>query len=132
MASIFTRIIQGEIPAHKVAETPDFIAFLDVRPLTEGHVLVVPKKEVDQFFDLDEETYVGLHLFAKHVAAALKQAIPCKRIGTSVIGLEVPHAHLHLIPLNSMEDMNWSKERVSFTPDQLAETAKRIRSFLPS
>ncbi len=130
MASIFTRIIMGEIPAHKVAETPDFLAFLDVRPLCEGHTLIVPKKEVDYLFDLEEETYIGLNLFAKHVAAALKEAVPCKRIGTAVIGLEVPHAHLHLIPLNSMEDVNWGKERMSFTSEELAATAQRIRSAM--
>lgn len=131
MSSIFSRIIQGEIPAHKVAETPDFIAFLDVRPLCEGHTLIVPKKEVDYLFDLDEETYIGMNLFAKHVATALLQAVPCKRIGTAVIGLEVPHAHLHLIPLNTMEDVNWGKERMSFSQEELAATASKIRSFLP-
>lgn len=102
MPSIFSKIASREIPAHIVAESNDFIAFLDISPLTIGHTLVIPKKEVDYLFDLDDETYVGLQLFAKIIATAIKRAIPCERIGVTVIGLEVPHAHIHLIPINSM------------------------------
>lgn len=105
MASIFTRIINGEIPCYKVAEDEHFIAFLDIRPMQKGHTLVIPKKEIDYIFDLDDETYNGLQAFAKRVAIALKKAIPCARIGTMVIGDEVPHAHIHLIPINHAKDM---------------------------
>ncbi|GAB3763479.1 HIT family protein [Spirosoma pomorum] len=129
MASIFSRIVAGEIPAHKIAETDDFLAFLDVTPTTTGHTLVIPKKEVDYIFDLDDELYVGLMKFAKTVAAAVKQAIPCKRIGVSVIGLEVPHAHVHLIPLNSMANMDFTK-KMNPTQDELAETAQKIRQYI--
>ena len=104
MASIFTKIINREIPAHIVAEDDDFLAFLDINPLVEGHCLVIPKTEVDYIFDLDDMTYVGLHVFCKKLARALKQAVTCQRIGTAVIGLEVPHTHVHLVPLNSMDD----------------------------
>lgn len=129
MASIFSRIIAGEIPAHKIAETDDFLAFLDVTPTTTGHTLVIPKKEVDYIFDLDDELYLGLMAFAKIVASAVKQAIPCKRIGVSVIGLEVPHAHVHLIPLNSMANMDFTK-KMNPTQDELAETAYQIRQYI--
>jgi histidine triad (HIT) family protein len=129
MASIFSRIIAGEIPAHKIAETDDFLAFLDVTPTTTGHTLVIPKKEVDYIFDLDDELYLGLMAFAKTVASAVKQAIPCKRIGVSVIGLEVPHAHVHLIPLNSMANMDFTK-KMNPTQDELAETAYQIRQYI--
>src|SRR5690606_8886966 len=108
MGSIFTKIINREIPGHIVAENERFIAFLDVNPLVKGHCLVVPKKEVDYIFDLDEETLSSLHVFAKKIAVALKKAIPCKRIGMAVIGLEVPHVHIHLVPLNTMNDINFS------------------------
>ncbi|HEY1024574.1 MAG TPA: HIT family protein [Sphingobacteriaceae bacterium] len=130
MASIFTKIIQGEIPAHKVAETNDFLAFLDVNPLVEGHVLVIPKKEVDYIFDLDDETYAGLMLFAKIVAAGVKKAIPCKRVGVAVIGLEVPHTHVHLVPLNRMNDINFSQPKLHPSQEELAETAEKIREAL--
>lgn len=129
MASIFSRIVAGEIPAHKIAETDDFLAFLDITPTTTGHTLVIPKKEVDYIFDLDDELYLGLMSFAKTVAAAVKQAIPCKRIGVSVIGLEVPHAHVHLIPLNSMANMDFTK-KMNPTQDELAETAQQIRQYI--
>ena len=102
MASIFTRIVQGEIPAHRIAETEDYLAFLDITPLREGHTLVIPKTEVDYLFDLDEERYIGLQLFAKIVAEAIKKAIPCKKVGVAVIGLEVPHAHIHLVPMDTV------------------------------
>ncbi len=128
--TIFSKIVAGEIPAHKVAETSDFLAFLDISPLAEGHVLVIPKKEVDYIFDLDDETYTGLQIFAKIVAAGLRKAIPCKRIGVAVIGLEVPHAHIHLIPMNSVSDLNFSRPKLSFTQEELAATAEKIRKEL--
>ena len=128
--SIFSKILSGEIPAYKVAETIEFLAFLDISPLAEGHVLVIPKKEVDYLFDLDDETYTGLQIFAKIVATGLKKAISCKRIGVAVIGLEVPHAHIHLIPMNSVSDLNFSRPKLSFTPEQLQATADKIREEL--
>jgi histidine triad (HIT) family protein len=130
MESIFSKIIAGDIPSHKVAETLEYLAFLDVNPLTEGHVLVIPKKEVDYIFDLDSETYVGLMMFAQIVATGLKKAIACKRIGVSVIGLEVPHAHIHLIPINSMDDMNFSRPKLSFTDEELDAIAEKIKEQL--
>ena len=128
--SIFSKIISGEIPAHKVAETNDYLAFLDINPLTEGHVLVIPKKEVDYLFDIDDETYAGLMLFAKIVAEGVKKAIPCKKVGVSVIGLEVPHAHVHLIPMNSVADMNFAKEKLKPSQEELAAIAQKIREAL--
>jgi len=130
MESIFSKIIAGDIPSFKVAETLEYLAFLDVNPLTEGHVLVIPKKEVDYIFDLDSETYVGLMMFAQIVAAGLKKAISCQRIGVSVIGLEVPHAHIHLIPINSMDDMNFSRPKLSFTDEELEAIAEKIKEQL--
>jgi len=130
MPSIFSKIIAGEIPCYKISETEDYIAFLDVFPLKKGHVLVVPKKEVDYIFDLDNETYQGLMSFAKQVSLALKQAISCIRVGVSVIGLEVPHAHIHLIPINTMNDMNFSNEKLKFTKDEFEEIAAQIRKYI--
>src|ERR1700744_3499330 len=130
MSTIFSKIVAGEIPAYKVAESIDYLAFLDISPLAEGHVLVIPKKEVDYLFDIDDETYVGLQLFAKIVATGLRKAIPCKRIGVAVIGLEVPHAHIHLIPMNSVSDLNFARPKLSFTPEQLEATAEKIKSAL--
>jgi histidine triad (HIT) family protein len=130
MASIFTRIIEGEIPCHKVAETEDCIAFLDISPLTKGHTLVVPKKEEDKLFDLDDDTYQKLQLFAKQVAIAIATVVPCARVGVAVIGLEVPHAHIHLIPINRMKDMDFTNARVSMTADELAELAVNIGKAL--
>ena len=127
MQSIFSKIVAGQIPAHKVAETLDYLAFLDINPLTEGHLLVIPKKEVDYLFDLDSETYVGLMMFAQIVAIGLKRAIPCERIGLTVIGLEVPHAHIHLIPINSMDDMNFSRPKLKLSEERLSEIAEAIR-----
>jgi histidine triad (HIT) family protein len=124
--SIFSKIIAGEIPAHKVAETNEFFAFLDISPLAEGHVLVISKKEVDYIFDLDEETYMGLQMFAKIVATGIKKAIPCKKVGVAVIGLEVPHAHIHLIPMNKVDDMNFARPKLTPTQDELAATAQKI------
>jgi histidine triad (HIT) family protein len=127
MASIFTRIINREIPGHIVAENEQFIAFLDIVPLVMGHTLVVPKKEVDYIFDLDDDTLTGLHVFAKKVALALKKAVPCKRIGVAVIGLEVPHTHIHLVPMNAMGDINFTKPKLNPSTEELAEVAERIR-----
>jgi histidine triad (HIT) family protein len=130
MSSIFSKIIAGEIPAYKVAESIDFLAFLDINPLAEGHVLVIPKQEIDYLFDLDDELYTGLQMFAKIVATAMKQVIPCKRIGVAVIGLEVPHAHIHLIPMNEIGDLNFSRPKLTFTPEQLEATAEKIKEAL--
>jgi histidine triad (HIT) family protein len=122
--------VSGEIPAYKVAETIDYLAFLDINPLAEGHVLVIPKQEIDYLFDMDDELYTGLQIFAKIVAVGLKKAIPCKRIGVAVIGLEVPHTHIHLIPMNNVSDLNFARPKLSFTPEQLQATADKIREAL--
>lgn len=127
MASIFTRIINREIPAHIVAEDDKHIAFLDINPLVMGHTLVVPKKEVDYIFDLDDHTLAELNLFAKKVALAIGKVIPCNRVAVSVIGLEVPHTHIHLIPMNSMGDVNFSRPKLTPSKEALAETAEKIR-----
>jgi len=128
--TIFSKIVAGEIPAYKVAETIDFLAFLDINPLTEGHLLVIPKKEVDYLFDLDDETYVELQIFAKIVATGLKKAITCNRIGVAVIGLDVPHTHIHLIPMNRVDDMNFSRPKLKFTPEEFEATSEKIRTAL--
>lgn len=127
MASIFTRIINREIPAHIVAEDDQYLAFLDIMPLTHGHTLVIPKKEIDYIFDLDDQTLSGLHLFAKRVAGAVKRATGCKRIGVAVLGLEVPHAHIHLVPMNVMSDVNFSNPKLKPTADELSSMAEKIR-----
>jgi histidine triad (HIT) family protein len=126
MATLFTRIINGEIPCYKIAENELFIAFLDILPVAKGHTLVVPKKEIDYIFDLPEEDLQALNIFAKEVARKIQTIIPCKKIGISVIGLEVPHAHMHLIPINQIHDMNFEKERLKFTPEELAEICNAI------
>lgn len=128
--TIFSKIVAGEIPAYKVAESNDFLAFLDISPLAEGHVLVIPKLEVDNLFDLEEELYVGLMVFAQLIAKAIQQAIPCKKVGVAVIGLEVPHAHIHLIPVNEVNDMNFARPKLKFTAEELEETARKIREAL--
>lgn len=130
MASIFSKIIAGELPSYKIAETENYLAFLDVFPLTVGHVLVIPKKETDNIFDIEEEEFAGLHLFSKIIAAAVKQAIPCRKVGVAVIGLEVPHAHIHLVPINEVGDINFAKPKLKPTPEELQAVAERIRSFL--
>jgi histidine triad (HIT) family protein len=130
MSTIFSKIIDGEIPAHVVAETTEFLAFLDINPLTMGHVLVIPKKEIDYIFDMDEESYFGLTLFAKIVAAGIKKAFPCIKVGMAVIGLEVPHAHIHLIPMNYVNDMNFSKPKLNPTQEELEEAAQKIKAAL--
>jgi len=129
MASIFTKIVNGEIPCYKIAETDDFLAFLDVNPNSKGHTLCIPKKEVDKIFDLDEASYTGLMAFSRKVAIALKKAIPCKRIGVTVIGLEVPHAHVHLIPLHSMEDARFI-QKTKMTSEEFQATADAIKAQL--
>lgn len=129
MASIFSRIVSGEIPSHKIAENEEFLAFLDAFPIAKGHTLVIPKKEVDYIFDLDDDTYLRLFLFAKSIVPALEKTVPCLRIGVSVIGLEVPHAHVHLLPLNSMSDADFSK-KIKISQEELAELATVIRGNL--
>jgi histidine triad (HIT) family protein len=130
MPSIFTRIVQGEIPCHKVAETDDFLAFLDINPLTKGHTLVIPKEEVDYIFDLRDDLYLGLHVFAREVARAIERTVSCARIGTAVVGLEVPHAHLHLVPINEIGDLNFNNPRKEFSQEELAQLASDIRANL--
>jgi len=127
MASIFTRIVNGEIPSHKLAEDERYFAFLDINPVQKGHALVIPKKEIDHLFDLDDDLLAGMLPFAKQVAAKIKKVIPCDRIGITVIGLEVPHAHMHLIPINGLHDMDFSRPRVKMTQEEFAELAERIR-----
>lgn len=129
MASIFSKIIAGELPCYKVAETNDFLAFLDINPNAKGHTLCIPKKEVNKLFDLDESTYDGLMKFSRTVALAIEKAIPCKRVGMTVIGLEVPHVHVHLIPLNAMEDAQFIKKE-SLSCEDFEVTAKVIARFL--
>ena len=129
MASIFTKIVQGEIPAHKVAETNDYLAFLDIFPLVKGHILVIPKKEVDYIFDLEDDALSGLIQFAKQVAKAQKSVISCARIGVAVIGLEVPHAHVHLVPLQTVSDINFEKPKLKIEHSALAETAAQIKGI---
>ncbi len=126
MASIFSKIVTGEIPSYKVAEDADYLAFLDIFPLTTGHVLVIPKKEVDYLFDLDKETYSGLMEFSRRVALAIGKVIACKRVGVAVLGLEVPHAHIHLIPINSERDLDFSRPKLQFSPEEFASMAKSI------
>lgn len=127
MASIFTKIVRREIPAHIVAEDENYLAFLDILPLARGHTLVIPKKEIDYIFDLDDETLSGLHIFSKTVALAIKNAVRCKRVGVAVLGMEVPHAHIHLVPMNSMSDMNFSNPKLKLTSEELAGIAAKIR-----
>ncbi|WP_417855776.1 HIT family protein [Xanthomarina gelatinilytica] len=129
MASIFSKIISGEIPSYKIAETDDFLAFLDINPNAKGHTLCIPKKEVNKIFDLDETTYLNLMAFSRRVAIAIEKAIPCKRVGMSVVGLEVPHVHVHLIPLNSMEDIRFLN-KASLTPEAFQDTVKTIKAYL--
>ncbi|TXE05184.1 HIT family protein [Algoriphagus aquimarinus] len=128
MASIFTKIINREIPAQIVAEDENYIAFLDIMPLVKGHVLVVPKQEVDYIFDLEPEVLSGLHIFAQRVAKAIDKTIKCTRVGVAVIGLEVPHVHVHLVPLNSMDDINFTRAKLKLSKEELAEIADSIRA----
>lgn len=130
MASIFSKIVNGEIPAYKIAETEEYLAFLDAFPLAKGHTLVIPKKEIDYIFDVNDELYSGLWQFSKVIAKAVKLAIPCQRIGVTVIGLEVPHVHIHLIPIQKMDDMNFSKPKLNFSKEEMEMIATSIRSKL--
>lgn len=127
-SSIFSRIVAGEIPCHSIAESEDFLAFLDVFPLVKGHTLVIPKREVDYIFDLPDELLAGIHLFSREVARKIERAIPCSRIGVTVIGLEVPHAHVHLIPINGVADMNFERPKLTVSQEELAATAALIRN----
>ena len=126
MASIFSRIVAGEIPCYKVAENDRYFAFLDINPVAKGHTLVIPKHEVDYIFDLDDEEYAGLMQFAKKVAAAMRASLECKRIGVAVLGLEVPHTHVHLVPISKESDMNFFKEKLSLPAEEMAEIARKI------
>jgi histidine triad (HIT) family protein len=130
MASVFSKIVSGEIPCHKVAETNDYLAFLDIQPLAPGHTLVIPKKETDYIFDMDDESLMGLHLFSKYVAQSIKKVVPCTKIGVSVIGLEVAHAHIHLVPIDQLGDMDFTKTRRQWDHQELAEMAGRIAENL--
>jgi histidine triad (HIT) family protein len=126
MASLFTKIVQGEIPCHKIAEDQDHLAFLDIQPLVRGHVLVIPKKEVDYIFDMESKDLAALMRFAQKVAKGMKLALPCKKIGVSVVGLEVPHTHIHLIPMNAVADMDFSKPKLKLEHSELEEIARKI------
>ncbi len=128
MASLFSKIVAGEIPCHKIAETEEYLAFLDIQPLVMGHVLVIPKAEIDYIFALKDDALAGLMLFAKKVAFAVEKAVPCKRVGIAVIGLEVPHAHVHLVPLQTVHDINFSKPKLQPSADDLADIASKIRA----
>jgi histidine triad (HIT) family protein len=126
MATVFTKIIKGEIPCYKVAEDDNYFAFLDINPLRAGHTLVVPKRETDYIFDLDDDYLGGMIIFSKQVAAAIKSAIPCNRIGVAILGLEVPHAHIHLVPMDTMEDINFRNPKLKFTPEEFKDIAAKI------
>lgn len=127
MATIFSKIIKGEIPSYKIAESDDFYAFLDINPLAKGHTLIVPKEEIDYLFDIDDELYKELFVFSKKVAVAIEKVISCKRIGIAVVGLEVPHAHIHLIPLNHIYDIDFKKPKLTMAPEEFMKIAEEIR-----
>lgn len=128
MSSIFTKIVKGEIPAYKVAESEDYYAFLDINPLAKGHTLVIPKKEIDYLFDLEDELYIGLQLFAKKVAIAIETVVPCTRIGVAVIGLEVPHAHIHLVPINGIGDLNFANPKLNIDKAEMRSLSEKINA----
>jgi histidine triad (HIT) family protein len=130
MSTIFSKIISGEIPAYKIAEDDNYLAFLDIMPLVKGHVLVIPKKEVDYIFDLDDDILSGLMVFAKKVSKAVDKAIPCTRVGVAVIGLEVPHTHVHLVPLNKMDDINFTRPKLSLSEQEMTEIQEKILRHL--
>lgn len=130
MSTIFSKIISGEIPAHKVAESNDFLAFLDINPLARGHVLVIPKKETDYVFDIEDAEYMELWIFAKLVAKSIKAAFPCVKVGVAVVGLEVAHAHIHLIPINEVADMDFNRQKLKLTNDEFIEDSENIRKAL--
>ena len=126
MATIFSRIIKGEIPCYKIAENDDYFAFLDINPLRAGHTLVVPKRETDYIFDLEDEYLAGMVVFSKKIALAIRKAIPCNRIGVAILGLEVPHAHIHLVPMDTMDDINFKNPKLKFSPEEFKEIAAKI------
>ena len=130
MPTVFTRIVNGEIPSYKIAEDENYFAFLDINPLVKGHTLVIPKKETDYIFDIESEEYRSLWGFAKKIAVAIEKAVPCKRIGIAVIGLEVPHAHIHLIPMNRVSDMNFANPKLTLPEEEMKDVAEKIRSSL--
>lgn len=130
METVFSKIISGEIPVHKVAETTEFLAFMDISPLSRGHVLTIPKSPTDYIFDIEDEEYIGLWMFSKIVAQAVKVAFPCEKVGVAVVGLEVAHAHIHLIPVNQVSDMDFSRPKLKLSEDELAQDAKLIREAL--
>lgn len=132
MPTIFSKIVAGEIPAYKVAESNDYLAFLDINPLVKGHVLVIPKLETDYVFDMADDDYIGLWVFAKIVAQGIKQVYPCEKVGVSVIGLEVAHAHIHLVPINDVGDINFSRPKLKLSPEELTESAEAIRNSILS
>jgi len=128
VATLFTKIVKGEIPCYKVAETESFFAFLDISPLTKGHTLVIPKVETDYIFDMNDKLFADLHVFSKKVAIAIEKVITCQRIGVAVIGLEVPHVHIHLVPINNVDDINFSRPKLKILPDEMREIASAIQS----
>lgn len=130
MPTIFSRIVNGEIPCYKIAEDKDYLAFLDIQPLTKGHTLVIPKQETDYLFDLDDTLLAGMMVFSKRVARAIGRAIPCKKVGVAVLGLEVPHAHIHLIPINELGDINFGRQKLTLTAEEFKEIAEKIRASL--
>lgn len=130
MSTIFKKIISGEIPAYKVAENDDYLAFLDISPLTPGHVLVIPKKETDYIFDIEDEEYMNMWIFAKRVSKGIKNVFPCRKVGIAVVGLEVAHAHIHLIPLNKVSDMNFEKAKLSLPQEEMIKIAADIRNAI--
>lgn len=130
MSTVFSRIAAGELPAYRVAETTHYLAFLDINPLTEGHTLCIPKVVEDYIFNLETDDYVGLFVFAREVAKAIGQAVECSRVGLAVVGFEVPHAHVHLVPMNQMSDLDFNRERLALTPTQFEELANQIRKFI--
>jgi len=130
MPSIFSKIVSGDIPSYKIAEDDRFFAFLDINPLAEGHTLVIPKQETDYLFDLDDEQYKDLFLFAKKIAIAIKKAVPCKKVGIAVVGLEVAHAHIHLVPLNDLFDLDFKKQKLSFSKEEFERIQTRIKQAL--
>jgi len=130
MSTIFSKIVAGELPAYKVAESIDYLAFLDVNPLASGHVLVIPKRATDYIFDISDDEYMGMWVFAKIVAQGIKQVVPCKKVGVAVVGLEVSHAHIHLVPLNEVRDMNFEKPKLKFSDEEMANLAEQIREAI--
>jgi histidine triad (HIT) family protein len=130
MATIFTRIIKGEIPCYKIAEDENYFAFLDINPLAKGHTLVIPKEETDYLFDLSDDSLAGMSVFAKKIARAIRKSVPCKRVGVAVLGLEVPHAHIHLIPINELSDINFMRPKLKLKPEEFEAVAEKIRNAL--